>query len=283
MSRTFPLNRRTRKTMVHVIGLMFWAYCSVIAAFGSSAMAQAQPAATRKVHRVGQLAKIQPDRVDALKQSYQDNRDGIRAFLNDYQLENFSIYVKELEPGQPYLFKYYEYTGDDYAAVLKNMREDPRLQQWEQRFWAEYLEKPTPDALSPWIDMEEVFFFAGRDDVHVADSDVQRYAMVIGGRPEMVEGYKQLHAHPWQGVLDAIRKGNLRNYPIYLTKLGDKVYIFTYFEYVGNDFEADMKKIDSEPVTLAWMKFTDEACQLPLETRADGEWWANMEEVVSAR
>lgn len=254
-----------------------------IALTASLASAQAKQPPRPTVHRVGQLAKIRPDRVDRLKDAYLKSREGIQDFLKDYQLENFSIYIKELEPGQPYLFKYYEYTGDDFAEAREKMRQDRRLQQWEQRCWAEFLERPAPEADSPWIDMEEVFFFSGRDDLQVAESDVQRYAMVIGVRPEMLEGYKQLHAHPWQGVLDAIRQGNIRNYPIYLTTLADKVYIFGYFEYVGKDFDADMKKIDSDPVTLAWIKFTDQACQLPLETRAEGEWWANMQEVVSAR
>jgi len=80
--------------MVHVIGLLLWAYCSVVAPFGSSAAAQAQPAATRQVDRVGQLAKIRLSRVDALKQAYQNNREGITTFLKDYQLQNFSIYLK---------------------------------------------------------------------------------------------------------------------------------------------------------------------------------------------
>ena len=66
----------------------------------------------------------------------------------------------------------------------------------------------------------------------------------------MVEGYKQLHAHPWQGVLDAIRQGNIRNNPIYMTTVGEKVYIFGYFECVGQNFDADMQRIDSDPVTL---------------------------------
>jgi len=243
--------------------------------------AQTGPAADVRIRRVGQIAKVRPDRLAELKQTYQDNRDAIQTFLSEYQLHNFSIYVKELEPGSPYLFKYFEYVGDDYAAARKAMQQDRRLQKWKQRFWARYLEEPKPDAESPWIDMEEVFFFAGRDDVQVDPSTALRHAMVIGLRPEMVEGYKQLHAHPWQGVLDAIRKGNIRTYPIYLTTIGERVFIIGYFEYVGHDFDADMKAIDFDPVTVAWIKFTDEACQIPLETRAQGEWWANMETIIS--
>ena len=39
-----------------------------------------------------------------------------------------------------------------------------------------------------------------------------------------------------------------------------------------------MAEMAKDSVTKAWWKLTD-PCQEPLETRADGEWWASMEEV----
>ena len=215
--------------------------------------------------------------MEACRQLLTDVSPEVKETLSRFHIQNYSIYLKELRPGEPYLFASFEYTGNDYEADRAKMRQHRQLQQWQQSVWAECLEKVAPNTNSWWIDMEEVFFFAGRDDLKIQDSEVQRYASVIGVRPEMVEGYKQLHVHPWQGVLDKLREGNLRNYPIYLTTLGENVYIFGYFEYVGADFGADMKMVDSDPVTIAWMKFTDQACQLPLDTRKEGEWWATME------
>jgi len=84
-------------------------------------------------------------------------------------------------------------------------------------------------------------------------------------------------------VLAKITEGNIRNYAIYLTELGGRHYLFSYFEYVGDDFVADMVIVDNDPATIAWMKFTDEACQLPLSTRSDGEWWAVMENIFFHR
>ena len=95
----------------------------------------------------------------------------------------------------------------------------------------------------------------------------------------MVESYKLLHKYSWPEVLQKIYEGNIRNYSIYLHKLKDKYYLFSYFEYVGDDFGADMAMIDNEPATIAWIKFTDEGCQLPIPTRTEGEWWAVMEEI----
>jgi L-rhamnose mutarotase len=102
---------------------------------------------------------------------------------------------------------------------------------------------------------------------------MQRYGMVIKVRPEKLEEYKTLHADVWPGVLEMIRKCNIRNYSIYF-KDG---YLFSYFEYQGTDFEADMDKMAADPTTREWWKLTD-PCQEPLAKRKEGEKWAAMEE-----
>ncbi len=103
---------------------------------------------------------------------------------------------------------------------------------------------------------------------------MKRYGMVIGVRPEKLEEYKRLHADVWPEVLATIRACNIRNYSIYL-KDG---YLFSYFEYVGRNFEADMAKMAADPITQEWWTHC-KPCQAPLETRKEGEWWAGMEEV----
>ena len=103
---------------------------------------------------------------------------------------------------------------------------------------------------------------------------MKRYGMVIKVRPEKLEEYKRLHAKVWPAVLRTISECNVRNYSIY-HKDG---YLFSYFEYHGGDFGADMAKMAADPVTQEWWAVC-EPCQEPLPTRAPGEWWANMEEV----
>ena len=108
---------------------------------------------------------------------------------------------------------------------------------------------------------------------------VQRYGAVIGVKPEKLEYYKELHAHPWSSVNHAITEANIRNYSIYLTQFDDgNWYLFGYFEYTGDDFESDMKKMAGDSEVKRWWKETD-PCQIPLENRAEGQWWKNMEEV----
>ena len=108
---------------------------------------------------------------------------------------------------------------------------------------------------------------------------MQRYGTVIGVREEKIPYYKELHRAVWPDVLATIRDCNIRNYSIYLRKLPDgNHYLFSYFEYIGDNYESDMAKMAAEPVTQKWW---DECmpCQKPLPDAADGEWWAGIEEV----
>ena len=103
---------------------------------------------------------------------------------------------------------------------------------------------------------------------------MKRYGSVIRLRPEKEEEYRRLHAAVWPGVLATIQACNIRNYSIFL-KDG---WLFSYFEYVGEDLGADMARMAQDPTTREWWKHTD-PCQEPLESRQPGEWWASMEEV----
>ncbi len=101
-----------------------------------------------------------------------------------------------------------------------------------------------------------------------------RFGQIIGVRPEKLEEYKRLHAAVWPGVLKMISECNIHNYSIFL-KDG---LLFAYFEYTGTDFKADMAKMAADPTTQKWWELCN-PCQVPLETRNKGEWWATAEEV----
>jgi L-rhamnose mutarotase len=103
---------------------------------------------------------------------------------------------------------------------------------------------------------------------------MKRFGQVIGVKPEAFEEYVKYHADVWPGVLSMIRDCNIRNYSIF----HNDGQLFAYFEYVGDDFEADMAKMAADPTTLEWWDIMM-PMQQPLETRAEGEWWATMEEV----
>jgi len=103
---------------------------------------------------------------------------------------------------------------------------------------------------------------------------MKRYGQIIGVKTEQLEAYKAYHADVWPEVLSMIHQCNIRNYSIFYRE-GQ---LFAYFEYVGDDFDADMAKMAADPKTQEWWEIMT-PMQEPVSNRADGEWWANMEEV----
>ena len=78
----------------------------------------------------------------------------------------------------------------------------------------------------------------------------------------------------WPEVLQTISDYNIRNYSIF--RYGDL--LFSYFEYVGDDYDADMAKMAADPATQKWW-----SVQEPLQTRLPGtpeeEQWLPIAEV----
>jgi len=103
---------------------------------------------------------------------------------------------------------------------------------------------------------------------------MQRHGSVIRVRPDRLAEYKKCHEKVWPDVLAMIKKCHIRNYSIYY-KDG---FLFSYFEYMGKDYAADMAKMAADPKTQEWWAYV-KPMQEPLATRQDGEWWAEMEEV----
>jgi len=103
--------------------------------------------------------------------------------------------------------------------------------------------------------------------------------MVIEVKPEKIDDYKWLHANPWPGVLKTIADCNIRNYSIYFREIEPgKTLLFSYFEYTGDDYDADMKKMAADPVTQEWWKVCV-PCVNPVPNSGEGELWSVMDEV----
>jgi L-rhamnose mutarotase len=111
----------------------------------------------------------------------------------------------------------------------------------------------------------------GRRD---ALTGMRRFGQRIRVRPEAIDEYERLHAEPWPGVLEQINRSNIRDYTIWR----DGEDLFASFDYVGDDFAADMAAMAADPETQRWWTLTD-AMQDPLPDREPGTWWKTMREV----
>lgn len=105
-------------------------------------------------------------------------------------------------------------------------------------------------------------------------TDVQRVASVIRLDPAGVEEYEALHANAWPGVLKKITECNIRNYSIYRYGL----LLFSYFEYVGDDMDADMAKMGEDQITQEWWAVC-KPLQRPVDEIAGNEWWHTIPEI----
>jgi L-rhamnose mutarotase len=103
---------------------------------------------------------------------------------------------------------------------------------------------------------------------------MRRIASVIRLRAEHAAEYRALHAAAWPEVLAALTRAHVRNYSIFER---DGL-LFSYLEYVGEDYDADMAAVARDEATRRWWELTD-PCQEPLATAAPGERWAPAREL----
>lgn len=87
----------------------------------------------------------------------------------------------------------------------------------------------------------------------------KRYGQVIKLAPEKYKQYKTLHAAVWPDVLRRLYDCNIRNYTIYYRD----GWLFSHYEYIGDDFEGDMELMREDPIIINWWKIC-EKCQIPL-------------------
>lgn len=94
---------------------------------------------------------------------------------------------------------------------------------------------------------------------------MRRFGKVIGLRTEKAEQYVELHRAVWPSVLAANTRCHVRNYSIY--RYGDL--LFHYFEYVGQDYEADRARLLADPEIQQWLALCS-PCLRPIDDSIAG-------------
>ncbi|GAC1375309.1 MAG: L-rhamnose mutarotase [Ktedonobacteraceae bacterium] len=103
---------------------------------------------------------------------------------------------------------------------------------------------------------------------------MRRIGQIVRVKPERIEDYERIHEAVWPEVLATIHACNIRNYSIFR----HGTLLFAYFEYIGDDYAADMQKMAADPKTQEWWTHTD-PMQEPLEDHDPDEWWTVAKEV----
>ena len=110
--------------------------------------------ADKNVKRVGMVVGIKPDKIEEYKRLHADGNPGVRDLLNKYHMQNFSIYLTEIE-GKWYEFGYYEYTGSDFDGDMAKLAKEPRNIEWLQM--CDPMQIPL-EGETGWREMERVYF-----------------------------------------------------------------------------------------------------------------------------
>ena len=103
---------------------------------------------------------------------------------------------------------------------------------------------------------------------------MKRFADVIRVPAERYAEYIEKHDHIWPSIVQMMNKAHIENFTIFHRN----GYLFKYYEYTGDDYEADMKTLSDNEEHQRWLEFTA-VCQEPVETAEEGQWWAPMEEI----
>ena len=106
------------------------------------------------------------------------------------------------------------------------------------------------------------------------EATIAQYAWVLEVRPGYEEEYKRRHEEIWPEMVEALKEAGIRNYSIFR----HGATLFAYFEYVGDDFSADMARMAADPVTQEWWSHTA-PLQEPLPGRGPDQWWLTIPEV----
>lgn len=106
---------------------------------------------------------------------------------------------------------------------------------------------------------------------------MRRFGMVVRLKKDHYEAYKTYHQieNIWPEILELGKACHIINQTIYYRN----GLLFRYFEYDGDDYEADMAKAAAHPKNQAWQTMMTTMME-PMEDAADGEWWVEMEEIV---
>ncbi|MFH1085019.1 MAG: L-rhamnose mutarotase [Chloroflexota bacterium] len=112
--------------------------------------------ASRPVQRFASMIGLDAEKEQYYRELHGNVWPAVIARLRASHIQNYSIWVTEIE-GRRYLFSYMEYTGDDRAADMRAMAEDPETQRW----WLEtdpcQFQLPSRQPGANWSVMEMVF------------------------------------------------------------------------------------------------------------------------------
>ena len=109
--------------------------------------------------RYGTVIGLRAEKLNEYRKLHAAVWPDVLKMIKQCHIQNYSIYLRQLDDGRHYLFSYFEHTGSDFAADMARMAADPATQKW----WAvcKPCQKPLANHAPEewWASMEEVFHY----------------------------------------------------------------------------------------------------------------------------
>ncbi|WP_406250331.1 L-rhamnose mutarotase [Microbacterium sp. M] len=102
----------------------------------------------------------------------------------------------------------------------------------------------------------------------------RRFGMIARLRPEKRDEYLWLHEAVWPEVESMISEAGIRNFTIF--SMGEV--IVGYYEYYGEDYEADQARMAADAATRRWWALTG-PCQIAFAAGSSAPNWQMLDEV----
>jgi L-rhamnose mutarotase len=107
------------------------------------------------MRRIGRIIQVKPEAIEEYERIHAAVWPEVLATISACNIRNYSIFRHGT-----LLFAYFEYVGEDLAADMAKMAEDPKTQEW----WThtDPMQEPLPDHAPGewWTDLKEVFHIA---------------------------------------------------------------------------------------------------------------------------
>lgn len=107
--------------------------------------------------RYGSVIGLRPAKLKEYTRLHAAVWPDVLRMIRKCHIRNYSIYLRRLDDGRPYLFSYFEHTGRNFRADMAKMAADPATRRW----WAvcEPCQRPLARRARGewWADMKEVF------------------------------------------------------------------------------------------------------------------------------
>ena len=109
------------------------------------------------MNRHGQVIGVKPEQLEDYTKYHAAVWPEILDMIQKCNIRNYSIYYKEVMPGVPLLFAYFEYVGDDFEGDMAKMAADPKTQEWWDLMMP--MQAPVQNKAEGewWAEMKEVF------------------------------------------------------------------------------------------------------------------------------